>query len=252
MRSSKRQALSQKGLKRQGAPLLRLLVHRCIGILATRTPSKMTKRQANFPKQFSHLCPKAPPNLFSLLSLQTAPRESQSWLLIWHCWNMDSISTRRVTLSSRNGSRNPHKLFSKSDPTRSLSFRDTSLHFALVSITIQTFQGLLGFKKACYGRDHCFLVGIALSSDVKLHVCSFATWPLIISLYFSARALSCLSTFSVEHRHLSTWLCYLETQCQGFSTASPLGICHQHTSQFLGGSGGLSCSRGISVMSART
>lgn len=51
--------------RKPGDSPLRLVVHRCLGILATQTPSKMTKKQANFPKQFGHLHSKACPSLFS-------------------------------------------------------------------------------------------------------------------------------------------------------------------------------------------
>ena len=63
MHSRQRQTLSQKCLRKQGVPPLHLLVHHWH--LGNSNTFKDDKEAANFLKQFGHLCPKAPTDLFS-------------------------------------------------------------------------------------------------------------------------------------------------------------------------------------------
>ena len=66
------------------------------------------------------------------------------------------MSAAKPTCYSLNRNNTPTRLFRRSGPVWSLSFRDTPSYLAAASMTIRTLSGLLGLRIGWCDRNHCF------------------------------------------------------------------------------------------------
>ena len=134
-------------------------------------------------------------NSSSLFACHRDLRASLSFSCTITWWNIFSMPTITLYISCLKRSNVPTRLFNKSDPLYSFSFKDVFSYLAPATKTTRIFAGLLMLVKAWCGM---YLMIAFYSSFLALYVnllaCPFSMYSVIVSTYMDFRG-GCFSNF---------------------------------------------------------